>query len=598
MPSAPSSFWAREAEALTFNAAERRAQAPCRFVIIIAIGLGAAMVLKEPWLQKWLWIWAAVNVSAQLVELAVLWRFRKERTAPGRGWVVAGFGGITLVSLAYASGSLMLWNLPGLLGPAAAALVLGGCLVNVMMLSRGSGLAFSASGAPHALLLVLGPFIARPALAADPMLPAFALAEVIFVFGVAIVWRHLERLGRHEAKARALAETRRAQAEAATDAKTRYAACVSHELRTPLTAILAAADALALRLPQPQDADAARMVGEAGRMMRRLLDDLLDLAKIEAGCMDVAQQVFSPAALLLELRRFWTPKTDAAGLVLTLDGLESLPARAVGDPIRLRQVLNNLVSNAVKFTRPTGSVAIGVGCTETAGGALRLSVDVADTGMGMSPEEIARLFTPFQQHGHGLEGGTGLGLSISRELTLLMGGDLTVRSSLHGSRFSVSVLLGPAPAMAPEILDVQEVPLAPQTAFGARVLVVDDQPLVRRAIGILLEPLGLCADFATGGDDALARLAQQPFDLVLMDVNLPDLDGREVVRRLRQTEGPNRDTPVIAVTGATHEAAVHTYLASGMTGFVAKPLEPRAFYAALDAALRPAEVEPAAVAAA
>ena len=599
-----SRLWANEAEALTFNATERRAQAPCRFAISIVLGLGAAVFLKDLSLQRWLWLWATLNVLAQLVELAVLWRFRKGRPSPGLGWTVAGFTSIALVSVAYASGSLLLWNLPGLLGPAAAVLILGGCLVNVMMLSRGSGLAFAASGAPHALFLVLGPFFARPALAADDILPVFAIAEAVFVFGVAIVWRHLERLRREEASARALADQRRAEAEAATQAKTRYAAAVSHELRTPLTAILAAADALARRVPDPQDAQAAAMVAEASRMMRRLLDDLLDLAKIEAGRMDVATAAFSPRALLEDVRRFWAAEAAGSSLRLELGGVEALPAFVTGDPVRLRQVLNNLVSNAVKFTRD-GAVSLTALTAPAANGGVVMTVVVADTGCGMTPAQLARLFTPFEQlRGAGERpGGTGLGLTISRELARLMGGDLAATSSPQGSRFTVSVAVTSAKAASPEEASVthppatvpgpdeatMQRPLADGERNSVRLLVVDDQPLVRQAIGVLLEPLGLSADFADGADEALERLALQPFDLVLMDVNLADMDGRDATRRLRSRNGPNRHTPVIAVTGATHDAAVETYLASGMTGFVAKPLEPRDFYAALDAALRAAE---------
>lgn len=587
-------FWANEAEALTFNATERRAQAPCRFAISIVLGLGAAVFLGDPVLQRWLWLWATLNVSAQGVELAVLWRFRKAGAAPRPGWTVAGLASIALVSVAYASGSLLLWNLPGLLGPAAAVLILGGCLVNVMMLSRGSGLAFAASGAPHAFFLVQGPFFARPALAADPMLPVFALAEAVFVFGVAILWRHLERLRRQEVSARTLADKRRAEAEAATEAKTRYAAAVSHELRTPLTAILAAADVLAQRAPDPQDAEAARMVGEAGRMMRRLLDELLDLAKIEAGRMSVEDVAFSPRLLLEDMRRFWAAEAAGSELELALDGAEDLPPAVAGDPLRLRQVLNNLVSNAVKFTQ-SGAIRLSAEACQQPGG-WRLSVSVSDTGAGISPLRMARLFTPFEQAEEiGVRaGGTGLGLAISRELARLMGGDLTAESSPMGSRFTFWVSVGAAEAGSiPQPAQNPTTPreggeLAPDRApipRSLRVLAIDDQPLVRKAIAVLLEPLGLDVAFAATATEGLQELEVQPFDLVLMDVNMADMDGRDATRQVRACPGPNQATPILAVTGATHEAAVATCLASGMNGVVAKPLEPRAFYAAVSEAL-------------
>ncbi|CAN5350293.1 hypothetical protein BH09PSE2_BH09PSE2_20380 [soil metagenome] len=397
----------------------------------------------------------------------------------------------------------------------------------------------------------------------------------------------------------------RRAAEDATSAKTRYAAAVSYELRTPLTAILAAADALARRSASPADAECARMVGDAGRQMRRLLDDLLDLAKMEAGRMGVEETAFSPPALLEEIRRLWASEMAGAALSFELSGVETLPARAVGDAGRLRQIVNNLVSNAVKFT-PAGSVRLEVQATPRPGGATAVRICVIDTGCGIEPERLLRLFSPFEQGDDSVartHGGTGLGLAISRERARLMGGDLTAEAGPEGSRFTLSILLAAAPAtvtaspepMTPPLqVSVAEVltrpsppPAADTDASGrVRLLVVDDQALVRRAVAILLEPVGLTADYAETGAEALERLAAEPFDLILMDVHLPDFDGREVAKRLRAADGPNRDTTVLAMTGAVHDGALATYLAAGMNGWVVKPLEPKTFYGVIDSALR------------
>ena len=592
-------FWSREAVALTGNAQERRAQAPSRFVVIVAFVLSAVFVLGVRPTHPLLWGWTAGAAATQLFEIAVLWRFRPGAPPPGRAATATGLFATFMVSSGFAVGTLALWRLPGPLGPAAAVLVLTGCLLNVMALSRGSAVALIAASAPHAAFLIFGPLTGPTALARDPLFALLNLTSILFFLGLIVAWRRSERQSAREEQARRAAEE-------ATQAKTRYAAAVSHELRTPLTAILAAADALARRMADPADAECARMVGDAGRQMRRLLDDLLDLAKMEAGRMGVEAVTFAPTALLEDIRRLWASEMAGAALSFELVGAESLPVRAVGDPGRLRQVVNNLVSNAVKFT-PAGCVRMEVSASPRSGGGTEARICVVDTGCGIEPDRLARLFSPFEQGDDAVartHGGTGLGLAISRELARLMGGDLTAQSGPEGSRFTFSLVLGPAPAIAPAVAPAPTeatLPVAkptPQTAARPepdpvrsgrmRILVADDQPLVRRAVALLLEPLNLTAEYAETGAEALGRLATEPFDLVLMDVHLPDFDGREVAKRLRSAPGPNQTTAMLAMTGAVHEGALATYLAAGMTGWVEKPLEARTFYGAIDAALRTA----------
>ncbi len=591
-------FWLCEARALAVNAQERRLQVPSRFAVIVAFLLCAVFVMHLSPTSPVLWGWAAAAAGSQILEIAVLWRFRPGAPLPGRVATMVGLGSTVLVSAGFAVGTLALWQLPDALGPAAAMLVLTGCLLNVMTLSRGSAIALVASASPHAALLILGPLAGPPALANDNLVAVLMLSAGLFLMGLTAAWRRIERLSTREAQARQAAET-------ATLAKTRYAAAVSHELRTPLTAILAAADALSRRAAVPADAECARMVGDAGRQMRRLLDDLLDLAKMEAGRMGVEAIAFSPRALLEDLRRLWAAEVAGAELSLELVGVQSLPDLVTGDPGRLRQVINNLVSNALKFT-PSGCVRLEVSTTPLAAGASGVSICVVDTGCGIEPERLARLFSPFEQGDDSVartHGGTGLGLAISRELARLMGGDLTAESGPQGSRFTLTVALAAAQeaamlATAPaverpiEAIEAQAEPVPPAAATAkaagrVRILVVDDQSLVRQAVAILLEAVGLVADYAETGAEALERMAAEPFDLILMDVHLSDFDGRDLAKRLRGGDGPNRETPMLAMTGAVHEGALATYLAAGMTGWVVKPLEPKTFYGTIDSALRP-----------
>lgn len=323
-------------------------------------------------------------------------------------------------------------------------------------------------------------------------------------------------------------------------------------------------------------------------MMRGLLDDLLDLSKIEVGRMEVESGAFDLRALISDAVRMWRPEARAKGLRLRVEGARSLPEWVEGDPTRIRQVLNNLISNALKFT-VEGSITLRLSADRAAGDGWALQVAVADTGPGMTPDQVDRLFTPFDQLDAGTarkHGGSGLGLAISRELARLMGGDLTASSApREGAIFTLALTLpaaeAPAAARAPD-------------AVEARVLVVDDHAVNRQAIALVLAPLGIVPETAASAEEGLERLAHEVFDIVLMDVYMPDMDGREATRRLRAEAGPNQTVPVIAITASATERDWEACSAAGMTGHVAKPIDPAQLYAALDAALSGAEARKAA----
>ena len=393
-PSPAARFWAREAEALAGAAVERRRQSPVRFFILSIVATVTATSLNIPGLREWLWSWTVGNLAVQSLEIAILWRFRPGRAPVDAASVTIGLLATSAVSLAFDLGALILWRTPGMLGPAAALLLVTAGLMNVTAISRGSALAFGAAAAPHVVLLLFGPVIASGAILHDPMFPVLAGASFVLCVAMVTVWRRGERLSRTQVEARALADRRRAEAEAATEAKSRYAAAVSHELRTPLTAILAVAAETERHARSEWGRQNAQLVGDAGRMMRRLLDDLLDLAKIEAGHMGVEALAFSPRALLEDVRRFWAAEAAAAHIDLVLDGAEAVPVRASGDPTRLRQVLNNLISNAVKFT-PNGTVRLIASTSAVPGGGLRLTVDVVDTGRGRAGGRDRTAVHPF-----------------------------------------------------------------------------------------------------------------------------------------------------------------------------------------------------------
>jgi CheY-like chemotaxis protein len=354
---------------------------------------------------------------------------------------------------------------------------------------------------------------------------------------------------------------------------------VSHELRTPLSGILAAGEQLRRAPLEPAQRQAAEVVLDAGRFMHVLLNDLLDLAKLEAGKMSVEAIAFDIGELVLALEHHWKAAAERAGKPLQLTAAYNLPLCVRGDPTRLRQVLNNLLSNALKFTGPEG-VTWAVEVVDD-GSLCWMTFRVTDTGPGLSPERLERLFTPFDQTDVTVartHGGTGLGLALSRELARLMAGELRVESQLGvGSTFILSV---PLTRIRSEARDEADVPAVPSLA-GLRVLVVDDHEINRRTAALILEAAGMEPTLAASGAEALALLDAQPFDAVITDVKMPDMNGLQLTREINRRVGLNRFTPVIAFTAADSPEEQAACRAAGMRACISKPLDARALYRAV-----------------
>ncbi len=585
------------AERLAPVARMRREQTPVRAFVAAACAAAIAARLNHPVL----WLWLAAYVAANVLEVWALAPFRRTgaASAPSRLRTGLALGSIALLASAFGSLSLLLLHAPGSLGAAAAVLLLCSGVLNVLATSRGSGEAFMAGAAPYAgLAAYVALRLGDSAVGRDPLAAMLMLAALTFMVTTGLIWRDGDRTHRRERAALHELDGRRREAEEAWEARQAFVAAVSHELRTPLGAVLAASATLEHGALAPADRAQASLITEASRLMRRLLDDLLDLAKLEAGRMAVEAVAFDPAALVRESAALWSAPAAAKGLALELEGDRALPARAVGDPMRVRQVLNNLLSNAVKFT-DAGVVRLRCGIEAAADGGWDLVLDVADTGPGLSDEMLAGLFQPFAQEGPHtarLHGGSGLGLAISRELACLMGGSIAARRGPggRGAVFTFHLRLAAAPANTAAETGR---PTPDAEAPGAiRLLVVDDHPLSRRALRTLMEVAGAQVAEAAGGAEGLEMLAVQPFDLVLMDVTMPGVDGCEAVRRLRAGGGPNAAVAVLGVTGLTGTEAARTCLDAGMDGHVEKPCEPRALYAAVSAALA-TDAEPDALAA-
>ena len=526
--------------------------------------------------------WAMALAAAQGLELALCDPTRwKPNVSLARIYVAYGFVALTVV--AFSTVGFILWKYAGMVGAAASMVPMFYALMSATIASRGQLAAFLAEGVSSLVMMLLLPIAVYVLIAPDPLLIMLFMGELLVAWGAVSAWRWTAKVAQMEQDAKeALMEGRR-RAEAATEAKSAFVAMVSHELRTPISAIVASAHDLESTASAGVARSNAQLIVNACGMLRTLLNDLLDFSKIEAGQMSVEDIAFDPRTLIVETLRLWRAETKKKGVRLRLSGGRHLPAWVMGDPMRLRQILNNLLSNAVKFT-DRGAITLSI---EPKDGALLFRV--SDTGAGMTAEQLGRLFTPFEQLSAGTarkHGGTGLGLSISRDLARLMHGDLNATAEAGvGACFTLRLPLAEVDApLAQEpvvmsALGIDETPL--------RLLIVDDHEINRLAIETMLRPLGAVLTHAHDGESALALARTQPFDVILMDVRMPGLSGMEATRVIRDVAGPNRETPVVAVTGDGSRAEIAACGAAGMNGHVLKPIEPAKLYAAMMDVLEP-----------
>ncbi|MDQ1153834.1 ATP-binding protein [Brevundimonas sp. SORGH_AS_0993] len=570
-------FWDEIAPMLAISANERIKQTPVRMLLAGLIG----WVLYSSGMDGLLLAWIAWALLVQAVELLAMGPFRRADGAPGRRRAIAALISTALMGATYAGAALVIWstNHPALV-TLSALIVAGGLLTNVASGIESRAL-FFIGGGPYLAALALMPLIKTVQGDASGLV-VMSLSSLLFVGTMLNVYFRVHKMRQAEILARAEAERRLEQAQTAMADRAAMAAIVSHELRTPVSAILAGAHLIRAESEPRKREETADLIVDAGRLMTGMLNDLLDHSKMEAGAMALEARDFELDELMRDTARFWTAPATEKGLTLDLVGGDR-PVWLKGDPYRLRQIVNNLISNAIKFT-PEGTIRIVAGA-DPHGELRRLTLTVIDQGPGIAPEAMRRLFTPFAQGSAEVArtyGGTGLGLTVSRELARLMGGDLTVDSKPgRGAAFTLCVDL---PEGQPTEAEDQAAINAPILTRRIRVLAVDDHEINRRTIALVLQPLDVDLTTASDGHVALLLLEDRPFDVVLMDVNMPGIDGNETTRRLRASGGLNADAPVIGFSAGTEAEQVAACYAAGMTDWLAKPLEPKKLYEALNRA--------------
>jgi len=495
----------------------------------------------------------------------------------GSGWGLMFPAVATATTAAWATAPVIAWYSGHPFGPTLAAVLLICGYVLVFSQLRASPRQAVVISSPYGLAAAVilagmwgGPLF-WPFLA---ILPLAASGLVLLVMMTMLREERIRAFQEHQAHLIEELEAARDKANAASDAKSNFLGVISHELRTPMNGVLGAAQLLGSTRLEPTQREYLSIIRNSGDNLLSLLNDILDMTKIEAGKMTFEIVDISIEDLHKRVTGPFQAQAEAKGLTFNARFEGDIPAVVRGDPLRVCQVIHNLLSNAVKFT-DNGEVSYVVRGERLESGRVRFDFAVTDSGAGIAPDDLARLFQPFTQVDASSTrrfGGTGLGLTISRRMAKIMDGDINVVSTLgEGSTFTFSV---EADVVEWKRQTAAE-PIYAETQDGRAlsVLVVEDHPVNRMILEAWMGSAGHAAATAENGQIAIVAAAEQRFDLIIMDVNMPVMDGLTSTRAIRAGDGPNRDTPIVVLSASARREDHAAGLDAGADAYLNKPID-------------------------
>ena len=541
-----------------------------RYVIIASWAVG--LLATVGWTAATLWFFGTLAAGA------VRGVFEKRISQRvGTGWGLVFPAVATATTAAWAAAPLIAWFSGAEFGHelGMALLVAGYVLVFAQLRSSPRQAVVISSPYGVAAVVIAGslwgtpqfwPFLA--------IVPFTAAGLFVLVMMTMLREERIRAFQEHQAHLIEELEAARDKANAASDAKSNFLGVISHELRTPMNGVLGAAQLLNATRLEPTQREYLSIIRNSGDNLLSLLNDILDMTKIEAGKMTFETVDVTVADLHKRVVGPFQAQAEAKGLTFTVRQEGEIPAVVRGDPLRVCQVIHNLLSNAVKFT-DAGEIIYTVRGERMGDGRARFDFVVRDSGAGISPEDIERLFQPFTQVDASSTrrfGGTGLGLTISRRMANIMGGDITVESAPgEGSTFTFS-----AEAEVVEWAREEEAaPIAAEVEGGQAlsVLVVEDHPVNRMILEAWMGSAGHSSATAENGQIAIEAASEQRFDLIVMDVNMPVMDGLTATRAIRAGDGPNADTPIVVLSASARTEDHQAGLDAGADAYLNKPID-------------------------
>ena len=521
----------------------------------------------------WPVLWYGLATGAQFLDLALTRRLRREPDFVPTPRQEAGYLAMMAFNVGmYSSIAPYCWLAGGLEGHIFALVLPIAGLVNVALQAQSAPKILLAGSVPHALVLLGLPVISLvTGETANPVGMVFVLAAVaLYLAHLVIAVIRNFRAAKALTEALSQAQTERTRAQEANTAKSDFLATMSHEIRTPLNGVLGMAQAMAGDTLPKRQQERLAVVRQSGEVLLVLLNDLLDISRIEAAKLEITVGALDLNGLALQAQAAFTPLAAAKGVDLTVTALPEVAGQWRGDTTRVRQIFYNLLSNAVKFTE-AGAITATLGARGE-----EVVIQVADTGPGVPPDRLPNLFERFIQADASTTrryGGSGLGLSISRELARLMGGDISAESVVgSGSVFTVTL-----PLRRGEIHDDSAIkaPAQVDRQHPLRILVAEDNETNQLVISTLLRQVGIEPTIVADGAQAVDAWRNGSWDVILMDIQMPVMDGLTAVSMIRSAEAAEglARTPIVALTANAMDHHTVEYLAAGMDDVAAKPIQ-------------------------